>query len=220
MKKLPSIKASMAIITILIVNILSIKTINGSNTLINSETIMMNNYVVINSVNTKKIGNEKIAADELLAIYEEAAPENEEVPEIVYDGMTLEELAEKLNKNLKSTLKGYGNVFAKYAIKYEVDPYLALAIVLHETGCNSGKCSTLTSKCNNVGGMKGSNTCGNGSYAKFKTLDAGIEAFFKNLSKNYYKKGLNTPEKMGKKYAESTTWATQVRSYMKKIQKS
>lgn len=217
MKKLPSVKAALALIAIIGMQCLFINRIDGNTTVYNSKTFT-SKYQTRGRV---LLLNEHVNND-LLAINED---EKEvvtpiEVPEIVYDGMTMEELAQKLNKNLKSTLKGYGNVFAEYSIKYEVDPYLALAIVLHETGCFSGSCSTLTSKCNNIGGMKGSPGCGGGPYKKFATLDKGIESFYKNLSKNYYKKGLTTPESIGKKYAESETWPQRVRYFMNLIEKS
>lgn len=225
MKKLPSVKAAMAITTILLVNLCTTKTIEGTKKGMDSIAIVPTQNVLVSSIDNYKLSSEH-NANEILAINENANKETqseaktEEKPKIVYDGMTLEQLAKKLDKNLKSTLKGYGMVFAKMSIKYGVDPYLATAIVLHETGCSSGTCSYLTRVCNNVGGMKGSGSCGGSSYAKFKSLDAGIEAFFKNLSKNYYKKGLKTPESIGKKYAESKTWATKIRYYMKKIKNS
>jgi hypothetical protein len=222
MKKLPSVKALLALIAIILINILSAKTIDGNKKIVNdSDTYITSNYMLASSISNVRLLNQIEADDNLLALNdEEEEEESIEVPEIVYDGMTLEELAIKLDKNLKSTLKGYGTVFAEYSIKYEVDPYLSLAIVLHETGCYSGKCSTLASKCNNIGGMKGSPGCGGGSYKKFASLDEGIEAFYKNLSKNYYKKGLTTPEQIGKKYAESETWPTRIRYYMNIIEKS
>ena len=226
MKKLPSVKAIMAITTILLVNIWSVKTLDGTRSLNNSETIIPNQAVFMNKISNTKLLKDK-KANAILAIneYTNKAVEKEaepviEKPVIVYDGMTLEQLAAKLDKNLKSTLKGYGMVFAESSIKYGVDPYLALAIVLHETGCASGTCSSLAKQCNNIGGMKGSNHCGNSSYAKFKTLDSGIDAFFKNLANNYYKKGLTTPESIGKKYAESKTWASRIKYYMNVIKNS
>jgi uncharacterized FlgJ-related protein len=195
----------MAVIAIILINILSANEIDGNKKINNSETLTMNNYVLASSISNERLLNQTKVNNELLA---------------VYDGMTMEELATKLEKNLKSTLKGYGTVFAEYSIKYEVDPYLSLAIVLHETGCYSGKCSTLASKCNNIGGMKGSPGCGGGAYKKFSSLEDGIEAFYKNLSKNYYKKGLTTPETIGKKYAESESWPTRIKYYMNIIEKS
>lgn len=141
----------------------------------------------------------------------------EVVSNIVYDGMTKEELGAKLNRSLKSTLSGYGDKFADLSLEYGVDPYVAVAIVLLETGCNSGRCSSLVRTCNNVGGMKGNPGCGGGSYARFSSLENGIEAFIKNLSLNYYQRGLTTVELIGKKYAESNTWATKVNRYISKI---
>ena len=55
---------------------------------------------------------------------------------IVYDGMTMSELAEKLNRSLKSTIAGKGDIFASYSLERGVDPYLAVSIMLLETGCN------------------------------------------------------------------------------------
>ena len=138
--------------------------------------------------------------------------------EIVYDGMTLNELAEKLNRYLKSNLSGMGMVYASKSIEFGVDPYLAVAISMHETGCKWG-CSKLTRECNNVGGMKGKPSCGSGSYRKFDTLEEGITKFIENIAKNYYAYGLTTPEAMNHKYAESKTWATKVNNYINEIKK-
>ena len=138
--------------------------------------------------------------------------------EIVYDGMTRDELAAKLNRSLNSTLSGQGYTFASYATELGVDPYLSVAIALHETGCK-WTCSSLMRQCNNVGGMKGGGTgkCNGGSYASFPTLEEGIKAFMNNLNKNYFSQGLTTPEAIGPKYAASTTWATQVNTYINQI---
>ena len=187
----------------------------------------MNNCLLVSNIGEKNVLKNETINNELLVI-NEPKKESEtptEVPEVnqrkeVYEGMTLDELAKKLEKNLKSTLKGYGKVFAEYSIKYNVDPYLSLAIVLHETGCNSGVCSSLARKCNNIGGMKGSPGCGGGPYKKFKTLNQGIKAFYKNLAQNYYQQGLTTPEQIGKKYAESESWPTKIRQYIQIIKKS
>lgn len=131
-------------------------------------------------------------------------------PQVVYDGMTMDELINKLNRSLKSDLSGYGSSFAKYSIEYGVDPYLAVAVTLHETGCN-WNCSNLVKTCNNVGGMKGS---GCGEYSSFATLDEGIRQMISNLSNNYIQKGLTTPDMIGPKYASSQTWAAKINSYM------
>lgn len=131
---------------------------------------------------------------------------------IVYDNMTMEELSIKLEKSMNSSLKGKGELFATYSIELGLDPYLALAIVLHETGC-SYSCSSLVRTHNNLGGLKG----GNGKYMSFNSLDEGIKGYLKILYDRYYSKGLTTPELMNPSYAESKTWASRVNYYIEKI---
>ncbi len=239
MKKLPSVRVIvMTMIAIILVNIISAFDYNVKriNRVVNSDTKIMASFNTLDSIDYAK---EKVTIDSkhLLktdksfevetidnavssVLIEEEIDYSEIYPEIVYEGMTLEQLGDKLDKNLKSTLSGYGYTIASYAIEYDVDPYLAVAIILHETGCNSGSCSGLVKKCNNVGGMKGGPNCGNGSYKKFSSLEKGIESFMKNLSNNYIKKGLKTPEAINKKYAASTTWAGKIKYYMNKIKKN
>lgn len=233
MKKLPSVRVIlMTIIAIVLVNIIfSFEYEKQEDRVISSDIKILASYLSVDKKNYAKdiinIGKaknnevevettENIVSDVLI----ETVDNSKIYPEIVYEGMTLEQLGEKLNRNLKSTLSGYGYTIAKYSIEYDVDPYMAVAIILHETGCNSGKCSTLVRKCNNVGGMKGGPNCGNGSYKRFDSLDQGIESFMKNLSKNYIKKGLTTPETINKKYAASTSWAEKVKYYINKIKNS
>ena len=129
----------------------------------------------------------------------------------VYDDMTMEQLAEKLNRNLNSTLTGKGYLIASYSLQQGVNPYLALAIMLHETGC-AWSCSSLTQINNNVGGMRGSN-----GYLYFATIDEGIKAFIDNLSRNYIRYGLTTAETMNSKYAENPNWHVAVNQYIERI---
>lgn len=137
----------------------------------------------------------------------------EEIKKIVYDNMTLEELSDKLEKSLKDDLSGYGNLIASYSLEKGIDPYLATAIMLHETGCTWG-CSNLVKKCNNVGGMKG---IGCGEYGYFNTLEEGIKKFIDNIYKNYYVFGLTTANEMGNKYAEDPGWSRKVNGHIEKI---
>ena len=132
---------------------------------------------------------------------------------IVYDGMTLEELSNQLNKSLSSTISGKGYLIASYSLEKGVDPYMATAIMLQETGCKWG-CSRLVRECNNVGGQKGS---GCGSYSYFNSLEEGIMAFIDNLERNYISYGLTTPEEINPKYAEDPNWATNVNKYIEII---
>lgn len=180
--------------------------------------IKSNNTLTVDAKETKSAANVLVNSEDALSEYK-----NQEIqeyidarPVIVYDNMTMEELSSKLNRVLKSTMSGKGELIASYALEKGVDPYLATAIILLETGCNSS-CSRLVNSCNNVGGQKGS---GCGAYAAFPTLDDGIKAFINNLYKNYYSMGLTTPEAMGPKYAESPTWSTKVNNYINKIKRA
>lgn len=169
-----------------------------------------------------KVKEEKKEVKEVKEVKVQTIKEvKESTPEadIVYDGLTLDELALKLDKSLKSTLSGKGSLYASYALQMGVDPYVAVAITLHETGC-SYNCSKIVRECNNVGGMKGSPGCNGGSYKKFSTIDEGIKSFIDNLSNNYYKKGLNTVEKINTKYATSTVWSSKINNYISKIRAS
>ncbi len=168
--------------------------------------------VDVNVERLKKIAEEEKAKEEELKRKEE----EEKAKAIVYDGLTMEELSAKLNRTLASDLAGYGETFATQAISLGIDPYLSVAIVMHETGCK-WNCSTLLKQCNNVGGMKGSPGCNGGSYKAFATLEEGISAYMSNLYNNYFSVGLTTPETIGPKYAASPTWASQVTTYMNEI---
>ena len=141
---------------------------------------------------------------------------HEEEKKIVYDNMTFEELSEKLNKSLSGILTGKGSTFAKYSIDYGIDPYLSLAIVLHETGCK-WNCSYLATACNNIGGQKGYPTCGYSSYKSFSSLDEGIKGFYDNLYYNYYSYGLTDVYSIHKKYAEDPTWPIKINNYINEI---
>ena len=137
----------------------------------------------------------------------------EEIEPVVYDGMTLEELSTQLDKSLTSTITGKGHLIASYSLEKGVDPYMATAIILHETGCKWG-CSYLVRECNNVGGQKG-NGCG--SYGYFNSLDEGIMSFIDNLERNYISYGLTTPEEINPKYAEDPNWSANVNKYIEII---
>lgn len=50
--------------------------------------------------------------------------EVKEEPEIVYDGLTKEELINKINKSLNSTISGKGNIIVEHSLELGLDPYL------------------------------------------------------------------------------------------------
>ena len=138
----------------------------------------------------------------------------------VYEGMTLEELADKLNRNLGSdTVAGQGALIAAECINKGVDPYVTVAIILHETGCGS-HCSNLARYCYNFGGQKGSPGCNGGAFKQFNSIEEGLVGMIDNLSRNYYGMGLNTVELIAPKYCEGNTWAGQINWFVNKIRNS
>ncbi len=142
-----------------------------------------------------------------------------EIREIIFDNLNEEELTNRLNKNLYDKLAGSASYFVNYTKETGLDPYLAVAILNHETGCKWG-CSKLARECNNVGGIKGSPSCNGGSYKYYETLEDGIKGYLDLIFNNYYKEGLTTPELINPKYAESASWADQVNAYIKTIRES
>lgn len=149
----------------------------------------------------------------------EQAPQAEYIPPRVevYEGMTMEELANKLDRNLGTDiLAGKGMLIANKCIELGVDPYVAVAIMLHETGCKS-RCSTLARRCNNVGGQKGAPGCNGGAYKAYTTIDDGIVGHIENLYNRYYSRGYNTVELIGPRYAQSNTWVSKINWYVGQI---
>ena len=171
--------------------------------------------IVIPKINDDDYNEE--VSDEVDTKYPyEVAPQFEDDGSIIYDGMTLTELTNKLNKSLNGYMTNTGYFFAEYTKKTGLNPYLSVSIVLLETGCK-WTCSKLTRECNNIGGLKGSPSCNGKSYKKYNTLGEGIDGYLDIIYKNYYLKGMKTPEEMASTYAASPTWAEKVRSYMNEI---
>lgn len=160
------------------------------------------------------INNTKVEAKENAGFVEAVI-----IEPIVYEDMTMLELSEQLEKSMKNELSGYGSVYAKYAIEYGVDPYLALAITLYETGCSGNGCSYVARACNNVGGMvRGTTSCYGSRFGGFNSMEEGIERLIYNIRVTYHDYGLMTPYEMQKKYAGgSTTWGNKVTYFMNKI---
>lgn len=152
--------------------------------------------------------NEEMVSDEIIT-----TPEIKEEKIIVYENMTYEELVDKLNRTLSSDLTGMGYAYATYSLELGVDPYLAVAISMHETGC-TWNCSYLLKACNNVGGQKGE---GCGEYKAYDTLEEGIYGFILNIKNKYVDYGLLTAEQMNPRYAEDPMWASKVNKYIEKI---
>ena len=181
-----------------------------------SMVVIFNIYLVgLNiSVNEYKTDKEESSIPNYVEVEEIVMIEpEEEVDPVVYDGKTLDELVNIINRSLNSTISDKGYLIVSYSLERGVDPYVATAIMLHETGCK-WNCSRLVRECNNVGGQKGS---GCGSYGYFNSLDEGIMAFIDNLEKNYISYGLTTPEQINPKYAEDPNWSKKVNKYIEEI---
>ena len=132
----------------------------------------------------------------------------------VYGGMTLEEVAAQINKSLKNDITDKGMVIASKCIELGVDPFIASAIILHETGCGQNQCSNIARNCYNFGGQKGS---GCGAYQRYNSVDEGLAGMISNLYRNYYSRGLTTVETIGPRYAESNTWVSKINWYVNKL---
>lgn len=223
-KLISSVLATLGIVMISIALVIQSEeqiTLEKDKTIVTKDSkIQLKNMAASANTIIKEEDQEKEA--EVIPIDMEIAPASVIIPPRieVYEGMTIDELAAKLNQNLgNGYIAGKGYMIASQCIEKGVDPYVAVAIMLHETGCKYN-CSTLVRTCNNVGGQKGSPGCNGGSYKAFATLDDGIIGFINNLQRNYYAKGLNTIEKIAPKYAASSAWPAKIRGYVNQIRAS
>lgn len=129
--------------------------------------------------------------------------------ELMYENQTVLEVAEVLDKTFEGALAGQGELFAILCLEKGMDPYLAAAISAHETA--NGKSNAAKVK-NNFGGIM----CRSG-LCSYSTKEAGITKFINNIYKNYYSKGLTTPDTMAKKYAADPAWPTRVNNWYRQI---
>ena len=209
---LSTIGFSLILAAVIMLNNTSISTFSISNSVFalkEESSENKNTETITNSSNIRKMSTvvqeeREIAPSKLLRVE-------------VYDGLTMEELAARLNRNLgNAALAGKGELVASYCLSKGVDPYVATAIMIHETGRGT---STMIRTCNNVAGQKGSPSC-MGAYKGYPTIDDGIRGAIDNLYRNYYAVGLNTVEKIGPRYAESNTWVSKINNYIAKIKNS
>ena len=218
---------TLSIVGILMVSIASIIEENDSFDIkksVNNNAMDIVSVINMSSSNRMKkaeiISDNSVDSDDnVVELNMEQAPQSVYIPPRVevYEGMTLEELGEKINRNLGTGyLSGKGSLIASKCIELGVDPYIVTAIILHETGCKYN-CSTLVKQCNNVGGQKGAPSCGGGSYKYYATLDEGIVGHIENLYYNYFSKGRTTVETIAPRYAASTAWSGKINWYVNLI---
>lgn len=218
-KLISSVLATLGIVMISIALVIGNENLLQQDKVIETKNIQVKNMATAANSLINKETAENNTNLEIIPIEMEAAPASVIIPPRieVYEGMTIDELAEKLNRNLGTGyIAGQGYLIASQCIEKGVDPYVAVAIMLHETGCKYN-CSTLVRTCNNVGGQKGSPGCNGGAYKAFATLEDGIIGFIDNLQRNYYAKGLTTIETIAPKYAASSAWPTKIQSYVEQI---
>ena len=224
MKKLRVINLLTFFVGIIMISIglvLQSSTTTGLRSNINKEFSVNNMAASTNMIFKDKENKEENDNNNLLLteVVMETAPASVIIPPRVevYEGMTLEELGDKLNRNLGNDIvAGKGMLIAAECVNKGVDPYVATAILLHETGCGSS-CSNLARYCYNFGGQKGGPSCNGGAFKKFNSIDEGLVGLINNLYKNYYSVGLNTVEKIAPKYCEGNEWAGKINWFVNKI---
>lgn len=116
--------------------------------------------------------------------------------------------AEMALKHEKEKAKTPQEMIEEACEKYGVDPELAVAIARLETGHFTSEAFL---KGNNVGGLSE-----NEIPLSFETIEEGVDRFISNLARNYFAKGLTTPEEISGKYCPGNagSWAEQVRALM------
>lgn len=186
--------------------------VDVSETILDNRTVNLENKKEENKTNTEETKEE--------IILEEDNNTKEDTPNetiYLYDNLTEQELIAKLEKSLKNELSGTGINFVNYYKTTGLEPYLAVAIVLHETGC-SWTCSNLVKECFNYGGMRGGTVkYRDTNYTCYSSKEEGINAYLNMLYNNYYSKGLTTPELINPKYASSLEWSVKINNYIEKI---
>ena len=92
--------------------------------------------------------------------------------------------------------------------EHGIDYDIALAIAELETGHFTSEAFL---KGNNVGGLSE-----NEIPLSFETIEEGVDRFVSNLARNYFAKGLTTPEEIGEKYCpiNAEAWADTVKKLM------
>ena len=116
-------------------------------------------------------------------------------------------------KSYGSPMEGMGDYIVQTADKYNVDPYLVVAIAQQES--NLGKITP--PDCYNAWGW-GIHTAGTLCFGSWKE---GIDTFTSGLSQKYLAYGLHTPEEIMTKYNPSSpggAWANGVNQFLTELQ--
>lgn len=115
-------------------------------------------------------------------------------------------------ERFSSPLAGYGELIITLSEKYNIDPYLFVAIAQQES--NLGK-KMPADDCHNAWGY-GIHTKGR---LCFNSWEEGIESVMKGLAEKYIEQGLTEPEDIMKIYTPRSngSWAKGVRQFMQEL---
>lgn len=115
---------------------------------------------------------------------------------------------EKVLTRYNSQLVGEADTFVKYAYEYNIDPYLLISI----SGLESFFGRHMIPGNYNAWGW-------GGGYIGLESWDNAIHTISKALRENYYDKGAQNIDDVGRKYAESPTWSVRVQYFMDQFYK-
>jgi beta-N-acetylglucosaminidase len=110
---------------------------------------------------------------------------------------------------LHGVLSWKSQAFYNAQNKYNINAAVLIGIANQESGYGS---SSVAKRLNNIGGMRTKK-----GYIKYDSVEECIDSIASNLQRNYVKRGLKTPPKIGKKYCETDTWSQAVVSQMRNI---
>ncbi len=138
--------------------------------------------------------------------------------------VTISNLPENLFKK-GGALEGKEDVVTEMAEKYGLEPEFLASIMCLETGYGT---SSLCNNCNNPGGTTGSGSAGSyttsdgRTFAKYNSIEEGIEAMAKNLAGYTKYDGVTSVDidhvdAIGNKYCVGGDWANKVKTIYNKI---
>ncbi len=182
--------------------------------MISAGGIMINNVEVSyenNNKNYKESNNVEARKNSELSLLNMNVGEAGVIRIEVFDGKTYDELVNQINKSLGGILAGHADIIVSRSLELGVDPYVAAAIMIHETGNGT---SRIANNCYNFGGQKGS---GCGAYKAYSSVNDGLVGMIDNLYKNYYSRGLTTIDTIAPRYAEGSEWPSKIHSFVNKI---
>lgn len=127
-------------------------------------------------------------------------------------GLTSEQI-EKLFGDSALAGHGLGEAVLEMEVKYGVNAFFTVAVMKLESGHGKSK---LAKQKNNLFGLNAIDGDGFNKGFSFKTKSDSVEKFAQLISKNYVGKGLDTIEKVAKKYCPTNSkWPSLVKSIMK-----